>query len=85
MNLRVASLAVSSSLVAGAALAKPAFDALKSRLDYAEFGGGMLLGVDGVSIIAHGRSNAKAIKNAIRVGKQAVESNMLDAIRKGLE
>lgn len=70
--------------VAGAALAKPAFDALKSRLDYAEFGGGMLLGVDGVSIIAHGRSNAKAIKNAIRVGKQAVESNMLDAIRKGL-
>jgi glycerol-3-phosphate acyltransferase PlsX len=70
--------------VAGAALAKPAFDALKVRLDYAEFGGAILLGVDGVSIIAHGRSNAKAIKNAIRVGKQAVENNMLETIRTGL-
>ncbi|MBI4787582.1 MAG: phosphate acyltransferase PlsX [Chloroflexi bacterium] len=70
--------------IAGAALAKPAFDALKTKLDYAEFGGGILLGVDGVTIIGHGRSNAKAIKNAIRVGKQAVEGNMLDAIRKGL-
>ncbi|MGE5263329.1 MAG: phosphate acyltransferase PlsX [Acidobacteriota bacterium] len=70
--------------IAGAALAKPAFDALKVRLDYAEFGGAILLGVDGVSIIAHGRSNAKAIKNAIRVGKQAVENNMLETIRTGL-
>lgn len=68
----------------GALLAKPAFDALKIRLDYAEFGGGILLGVDGVTIIGHGRSNAKAIKNAIRVGKQAVEGRMLDAIRAGL-
>ncbi|HEX9076085.1 MAG TPA: phosphate acyltransferase PlsX [Anaerolineae bacterium] len=70
--------------IAGAALAKPAFDALKVRLDYAEFGGAILLGVDGVSIIAHGRSNAKAIKNAIRVGKQAVENSMLETIRTGL-
>ncbi len=70
--------------VVGALLAKPAFDALKIRLDYAEFGGGILLGVDGVTIIGHGRSNAKAIKNALRVGKQAVEGGMLDAIRAGL-
>ncbi len=70
--------------VIGALLSKPAFDALKARLDYAEFGGGILLGVDGVAIIAHGRSNAKAIRNAIRVAKQAVEGNMLDAIRAGL-
>ena len=70
--------------IAGAMLAKPAFDALKTKLDYAEFGGGILLGVDGVAIIGHGRSNAKAIKNAIRVGKHAVEGNMLDAIRTGL-
>ncbi len=70
--------------VVGAALAKPAFDALKVRLDYAEFGGASLLGVDGVTVIAHGRSNAKAIKNAIRVAKQAVEGNMLDAICRGL-
>jgi glycerol-3-phosphate acyltransferase PlsX len=70
--------------VVGAALAKPAFDALKVKLDYAEFGGASLLGVDGVTVIAHGRSNAKAIKNAIRVAKQAVEVHMLDAICSGL-
>jgi glycerol-3-phosphate acyltransferase PlsX len=70
--------------VFGALLAKPAFDALKARLDYAEFGGGILLGIDGVTIIAHGRSNAKAIKNAIRVAKRAVEGNVLDSIRAGL-
>jgi glycerol-3-phosphate acyltransferase PlsX len=70
--------------VVGALLAKPAFDALKVKLDYAEFGGGPLLGVNGVTIIGHGRSNAKAIKNAIRVAKQAVQGNMLDAICSGL-
>ncbi len=70
--------------VVGALLAKPAFDALKVKLDYAEFGGGPLLGVNGVTIIGHGRSNAKAIKNAIRVAKQAVEGAMLDAICIGL-
>ncbi len=70
--------------VAGAVLAKPAFDALRSKVDYAEFGGAILLGVNGVTIIGHGRSNAKAIKSALRVGKQAVEGHMLDAIRSGL-
>jgi glycerol-3-phosphate acyltransferase PlsX len=70
--------------VAGAALAKPAFDALKLRLDPAEYGGGVLLGVDGVVIIGHGSSNAKAIKNAIRVAKQAVEGNVVERIRDGL-
>ena len=71
--------------VAGAALAKPAFDALKSRLDPAEYGGGILLGVDGVVIIGHGSSNATAIKNAIRVAKEAVEGNVVELIRIGLE
>ena len=70
--------------VAGAALAKPAFDALKSRLDPAEYGGGILLGVDGVVIIGHGSSNATAIKNAIRVAKEAVEGNVVQVIRTGL-
>jgi len=71
--------------IIGAALAKPAFDALKSRLDPAEYGGGILLGVDGVVIIGHGSSNATAIKNAIRVGKEAVEGNVVELIRAGLE
>ncbi len=68
----------------GAALSKGAFDALKMRLDPAEYGGGILLGVDGVVIIGHGSSNAIAIKNALRVAKEAVESNVVDAIRNGL-
>ncbi len=70
--------------VAGAALAKPAFDALRSRLDPAEYGGGILLGVDGVVIIGHGSSNAVAIKNAIRVAKEAVEGNVVELIRVGV-
>jgi glycerol-3-phosphate acyltransferase PlsX len=69
----------------GALLSKPAFDKVKKRLDYAEFGGAPLLGVDGVVIVAHGRSNAKAIKNAVRVAKQAVEGGMLAAIKEGLQ
>jgi glycerol-3-phosphate acyltransferase PlsX len=69
----------------GALLSKPAFDKVKKRLDYAEFGGAPLLGVDGVVIVAHGRSNAKAIKNAVRVAKRAVEGEMLAAIKEGLQ
>jgi glycerol-3-phosphate acyltransferase PlsX len=71
--------------IAGAALAKPAFDALKIRLDPSEFGGGVLLGVDGVVIIGHGRSDAKAIKNAIRVAKETVAGNVVDLIRAGVQ
>jgi glycerol-3-phosphate acyltransferase PlsX len=69
----------------GALLSRPAFDQVKKRLDYAEFGGAPLLGVDGVVIVGHGRSNAKAVKNAVRVAKQAVEGRMLSAIKEGLQ
>ncbi len=69
--------------VIGAALAKPAFDALKLRLDYAEIGGAPVLGVNGVTIIGHGRSNAKAVKNAIRAAKRAVEGDLIQVIRAG--
>jgi glycerol-3-phosphate acyltransferase PlsX len=58
-----------------------AFRRVGARLDYAEFGGAPLLGVDGVVIIAHGRSNARAIQNAIRVAKQAAEQETVAAIR----
>jgi len=53
----------------GALLLKGAFDDVKKRMDYSEYGGAPLLGVNGGCIISHGRSNAKAIKNAIRVGR----------------
>ncbi len=68
-----------------AALAlKPAFRRVKRRLDYAEYGGAPLLGVNGITIIAHGRSNALAIKNAVRVAKQALDQKLVEAIKAGL-
>jgi glycerol-3-phosphate acyltransferase PlsX len=70
--------------VAGAVLAKGAFAQVKRRMDYREYGGGPLLGVDGVVIVGHGRSDALAMKNAIRVAKQAVAEGTLGAIRDGI-
>jgi len=69
--------------MAGALLAKPAFRAVKRVLDYSEYGGGALLGVNGVVIVGHGRSDAKAVKNAVRVAKAAVERQVLEAIGTG--
>jgi len=69
----------------GAALAKPAFKAVGDMLDYREYGGGALLGVDGVVIIAHGRSDAYAVRNAIRAARRAVESDIISVIKTGLE
>ena len=54
----------------GALLSKQAFKDFKKRVDYSEYGGAPLLGVKGVTIICHGRSNANAIKNAIRVASE---------------
>jgi glycerol-3-phosphate acyltransferase PlsX len=59
--------------------------ALKRKTDYAEFGGAPLLGVNGVSVIAHGRSSAKAIKNAIRQAKLMVDGRVIDNIRRDIE
>jgi len=53
---------------------------IKKRLDYAEYGGALLLGVNGIVIIGHGRSNAKAIKNAIRLSRSFIEERVLDKI-----
>jgi glycerol-3-phosphate acyltransferase PlsX len=68
----------------GAMLARPAFDQVKRRLDYREYGGAPLLGIDGVVIIGHGRSDAKAIGSGIRLTAQTVENRVLDAIKQGL-
>ncbi|MDQ3282338.1 MAG: phosphate acyltransferase PlsX [Acidobacteriota bacterium] len=65
----------------GALLVKGAFDDLKKRTDYSEYGGAPLLGVKGGCIISHGRSNAKAIKNAIRVAREFTLSRVDAKIR----
>ncbi|MBE9471015.1 MAG: phosphate acyltransferase PlsX [Chloroflexi bacterium] len=68
----------------GGLLAKPAFSRMARRVDPFEVGGGPLLGVNGVVIVAHGRSNGRAIKNAIRQARKAVQGGVVEAIRDGL-
>jgi glycerol-3-phosphate acyltransferase PlsX len=72
------------SMAAGLLL-KPAFRRLKRRLDYAEVGGAPLLGVDGICIIGHGRSNPRAIKNAIKVAARCAEARVAESIRQELD
>jgi glycerol-3-phosphate acyltransferase PlsX len=74
--------AIKSSLTSqlGYALSKPAFDDFRKRTDYSEYGGAPLLGVRGVTIIGHGRSNPNAIKNAIRVASELVKARVNEKI-----
>ena len=69
----------------GALLARSAINALKERLDYREFGGAPLLGVNGIVIIAHGRSDPYALRHAIRVAKHAAENHLSEAISLGIK
>jgi glycerol-3-phosphate acyltransferase PlsX len=64
----------------GYVLARTAFKEFKKRVDYSEYGGAPLLGVKGVCIITHGRSNANAIKNAIRVAAEFAEGKINEKI-----
>jgi len=61
-----------------------AFKSLYNRVDYAEFGGAPLLGLDGVVVICHGRSDRRAIANAIRSGARAIEHHINENIVSGL-
>ncbi|HTZ11501.1 MAG TPA: phosphate acyltransferase PlsX [Candidatus Margulisiibacteriota bacterium] len=63
----------------------PSFKRFKKELDYAEYGGAPLLGVNGVVIIGHGRSSVKAIKNAIRVAKEEVERKFNEHILEAIQ
>jgi glycerol-3-phosphate acyltransferase PlsX len=69
----------------GYALLKHAFRRFQRRVDYAEFGGAILLGVNGICVICHGRSSGKAIKNAIRVAKEFFEGHVNEHIQRDIE
>jgi glycerol-3-phosphate acyltransferase PlsX len=71
-------------MLPGLLLMLPTFRQIARRVDYAEYGGSLLLGVNGVVVIGHGRSNAKAIKNAVRVAAQCVKEGVLDSIKQGI-
>jgi glycerol-3-phosphate acyltransferase PlsX len=74
--------AITGNLLAsmGGLMLKPAFADLKSRMDYTEYGGAPLLGLNGISMISHGRSNAKAVKNAIKATLKAINEDVVGKI-----
>lgn len=69
----------------GYSLAKPAFKALKAKIDYAEYGGAPLLGIKKPVIISHGKSNARAMECAIYQALNALDSNICDIIGSAFE
>jgi glycerol-3-phosphate acyltransferase PlsX len=69
----------------GAGLAKPAFDKLRRMLDPAEVGAALLIGVNGLVFIGHGRSNARALVSAIRLARHTVEANLLGGIQTAIQ
>jgi len=71
--------------IAGAVLMRKVFKTLKVKVDYAEYGGAPLLGIKAPVIISHGKSNAKAIKNAIFQAIDAADSNLNSDIKEKLE
>jgi glycerol-3-phosphate acyltransferase PlsX len=68
----------------GYVLARRAFSDFRKKIDYSEYGGAPLLGVRGVTVIGHGRSNANAIKNAIRVAAGLCRSKVNEKIEQEL-
>lgn len=69
----------------GYALLKSSFARFKKKVDYAEYGGAPLLGLDGISIICHGHSSSEAIKNAIRVAKESYRRGVVRHIKEQIE
>jgi glycerol-3-phosphate acyltransferase PlsX len=70
--------------IVGAFLAQSALRRMRRRMDDSEYGGAVLLGLSGPLVVAHGRSNANAIRHAIRVAKQAIEQDILGKIQTGV-
>ncbi len=87
MLLKMMKEEITKSLLAkmGTLMAGPALKCLQRRLDYAEYGGAPMLGVNGVSVICHGSSRDKAVKNAIRVARESVDNRLVDAISLNIE
>lgn len=69
----------------GGLFLKPVFNKFKKKFDYKEVGGAAFLGVNGICIKAHGSSDAKAVKNAIRQAKLFYDNNLIEKIRLNIE
>lgn len=62
----------------GALLSFPVYSYLKKKMDHTEYGGALLVGLNGITVISHGRANAKAIKNAIRFAANIAQSKFVE-------
>jgi glycerol-3-phosphate acyltransferase PlsX len=69
----------------GGLLLKPTFKSLKERMDYAQYGGAPLLGINGVAYICHGASSPQAIASAVRMAMHSVQGNVTEHLAGGLE
>jgi phosphate acyltransferase len=68
----------------GGLLAKPAFGKIKKMMDPGEIGAAPLLGIDGLTFVGHGRSDARAMLSALGVAHTSIQSNLLEALRTGI-
>ena len=68
----------------GGLLARNGLRRIRSRIDDSEYGGAVLLGLSGVVVVAHGRSDANSIRQTIRVGKESMEQDLPERIRAGV-
>ena len=84
MEMLRSEIVKSSAAKIGYLLSRPAFKAFKKRVDYAEYGGAPLLGINGTGIVCHGKSSGQAIKNAIFEAVHMVRNNINDVIAKDL-
>ncbi len=69
----------------GALLSFPAYAYLRKKLDHTEYGGALLVGLNGISVISHGRSNAKAIKNAVGLAADLARSGFVEHTKEYFE
>jgi glycerol-3-phosphate acyltransferase PlsX len=69
----------------GAWMARQAFESFKRRIDYSEYGGAPLLGIKGISIVCHGSSPPKAVKNAIRVARDCCQHRVNEKIEEEIK
>jgi glycerol-3-phosphate acyltransferase PlsX len=67
-----------------ALLLKQVFHGLRSKMDYAAHGGALLLGVQGICVVCHGRSNALAIENALLVAQRAIQGQVREHLTEGI-
>src|SRR4029077_11990177 len=65
----------------GGVLIRPGVRQIRNRIDWREFGGAPLLGIEGVAVVAHGRADTRAMKNAIRVTRDAIQNDLVGKIR----